>query len=152
MSGIWAPPQRIRAVVIGIIRRDAEVLAMEITDRLKDQILGYRPPGGEIAFGEASEIALARELQEELGAKIEVGRVLTVVENRYQMNGAAGHEFVVAREARFLDVSFYETNEFTIVEPADDGGEEFVDRAIWVPLKGTQSGPLLPLGLSNYVT
>ena len=41
MTGIWVPPQRIRAVVIGIIRRDAEILAMEINDHLKDQILGY---------------------------------------------------------------------------------------------------------------
>ena len=151
MSGIWVPPQRIRAVVIGIIRRDAEILAMEINDRLKDQILGYRPPGGEIDFGEASEIALAREMQGELGAEIEVGEVLAVVENRYQLNGGSGHEFVIAREARFLDQSIYSTDEFTIVEPADEGGEEFVDRAIWITPTGTEAGPLLPLGLSEYL-
>jgi ADP-ribose pyrophosphatase YjhB (NUDIX family) len=151
MTGIWVPPQRIRAVVIGIIRRDAEILAMEINDHLKDQILGYRPPGGEIDFGEASEIALAREMQEELGAEIEVGEVLTVVENRYQLNGGSGHEFVIAREARFLDQSIYSTDEFTIVEPADDGGEAFVNRTIWVPLSGTQIGPLLPLGLADVI-
>ena len=50
-------------------------------------------------------------MQEELGAEIEIeieiGEVLTVVENRYQLNGGSGHEFVIAREARFRPINLF---------------------------------------------
>ena len=149
VSGIWVPPRRIRVVVIGVIWRGADILAMEITDRLKDQILGYRPPGGEIDFGEASDVALAREMREELDADVAVGDVIAVIENRYDLNGATGHEVVIARAARFLDEGVYATDTFTIIEPAADGGEEFTDRALWVSPTGAAAAALLPRGLEK---
>ena len=151
MSGIWIPPRRIRTVVVGVIRRGEEILAMEIIDRLKDEVLGYRPPGGEIDFGEASDNALSRELREELDAEVEVGEVLATIENHYELNGSPGHEIVIARAARFLDEAIYQTEEFAIVEPADDGGEPFIDRALWVVPQGRGGAALLPYGLETFL-
>ncbi len=148
MMSIWVPPQRVRAVVIGALRRGNEILAMELVDRLQYQVVGYRPPGGEIDFGERSDVALARELAEELNQEVVVGETLAILENHYTLNGGRGHELVVVRAAQFCDQKAYEIDEFVIHEPADDGGE-FIDRAVWVtPLK-VGVPPIMPLGISE---
>ncbi|MDA0262409.1 MAG: NUDIX domain-containing protein, partial [Proteobacteria bacterium] len=148
MSRIWIPPQRVRVVVVGVIRRGTEILAMEIVDRIKGQVIGYRPPGGEVDYGETSDQGLTRECREELDASVEVGDVLTIIENHYELNGGTGHEVVIVRDARFVDPAVYRTEEFSIIEPADEGGAPFIDRAIWVAPNGPGAVPMLPSGLA----
>ena len=142
------PPQRVRAVVVGALRRDNEILAMELVDRLENQVVGYRPPGGEIDFGESSDVALARELAEELNQEVVIGKTLAILENHYTLNGGRGHELVVVRAANFCDQKAYEIDEFTIKEPADDGGE-FIDRAVWVSPLRLGAPPIMPSGISE---
>lgn len=62
-------------------------------------------PGGHVELGEAAEHALKRELREELGLDVAVGRLLWVVENHYIDETLGIHElgfyFQVAAAAAF---------------------------------------------------
>lgn len=49
-------------------------------------------PGGRIEFGEPACTALARELEEELGVRAEVGRLIWLVENFFTYRDEARHE------------------------------------------------------------
>jgi hypothetical protein len=52
----------------------------------------FRPLGGQVEFGERSEGTLAREMREELGADVEVGELLEVVQNVYVFIRRQKHE------------------------------------------------------------
>lgn len=70
---------RIRAT--GILVRDDCVLMIENYD---DQVgLYYNLPGGGVVFGEAVHEALKRELFEEIGLAVKVGRLLLTFEMRH---------------------------------------------------------------------
>jgi 8-oxo-dGTP pyrophosphatase MutT (NUDIX family) len=49
-------------------------------------------PGGRAEIGETSPETLKREIVEELGVEVEVGRLLWVVENFFHYEGHDGHE------------------------------------------------------------
>lgn len=78
------PPERSRKLVVAalIVDGDGRVL---LTQRRADQALPllWEFPGGKVEPGEAPEVALAREIEEELGARVEVGRVWDVMFHAY---------------------------------------------------------------------
>jgi ADP-ribose pyrophosphatase YjhB (NUDIX family) len=49
-------------------------------------------PGGRVEAGETSEEALRREMCEELGVEVRIGRLLWVVENFFPLNDRLHHE------------------------------------------------------------
>lgn len=104
----------------------------------------YRPLGGTIIPGEYSADAIAREIKEELNAEIADSYLLGVIENIFTFEGNLGHEIVMVYDARFVDRTFYEQEEFQGVE---DASEPF--KAIWKPLDwfGPDGPPLYPDGL-----
>lgn len=65
-----------------IVGADGDVL---LTQRREDQALPlyWEFPGGKVEPGEAPEAALARELREELGVDVEVGRIWDVLFHAY---------------------------------------------------------------------
>jgi 8-oxo-dGTP diphosphatase len=69
-------------VVAGLLARDGRVL---ITQRRADQALPlqWEFPGGKVEPGEAPTAALARELAEEIGVGVEVGRIWEVLFHAY---------------------------------------------------------------------
>ena len=71
-----------KLVVAGMIIRDGQVL---ISQRRADQSLPlqWEFPGGKVEPGEAPVAALARELREELGVGVRVGRVWDVLFHAY---------------------------------------------------------------------
>jgi len=71
-----------KLVVAGLIVRDARVL---ITQRRADQSLPlqWELPGGKVEPGEAPIAALERELAEEIGVTVEVGRIWDVLFHAY---------------------------------------------------------------------
>ena len=83
----------IRPISICVLRRGDEILVMEARDESRD-LTFYRPLGGGIEFGERSDDAVKRELQEEIGAELDELRLLTVLENLFEFEGKAWHEIV----------------------------------------------------------
>jgi 8-oxo-dGTP diphosphatase len=71
-----------KLVVAGLIVRDGRLL---ITQRTQPPALAgnWEFPGGKIEEGEAPEVALARELREEIGVDVRVGRIWDVLFHRY---------------------------------------------------------------------
>jgi 8-oxo-dGTP diphosphatase len=85
-SGDSKPPRARKLVVAALITRAAnasgEVL---ISQRREDQALPlfWEFPGGKIEPGEAPTAALAREIQEELGVDVSIGRIWDVLFHAY---------------------------------------------------------------------
>lgn len=71
-----------KLVVAGLVVRDGRVL---ISQRRADQSLPlqWEFPGGKVEPGEAPVTAVARELREELGIEVEVGRIWEVLFHAY---------------------------------------------------------------------
>ena len=94
-------------VVAAIIRRDDSIL---ITQRLENVHLArlWEFPGGKVEPGESLEVALRREIQEELGIKIRVDDEFFTVDHDYATKSVRLHFFncvVVEGDARPLDVA-----------------------------------------------
>lgn len=134
----------IRPVAIGVVRRDDDLLVVEIRDETEGETF-YRPPGGGIRFGEAAADAVAREFDEELGWEVAVGDRLGVLENRFEFDGTAGHEYDLVFAVEPTDDAVFEREEFVCVE---EHGAEFPVR--WKPVSdfgGEDAPPLYPDGL-----
>ena len=86
------PPKGSSALSLGGVRKSIDVVAAVIVDdgRILATQRGYGEfeggwefPGGKVEPGETPEDALRREMREELGARVEVGRLLSTVEYDY---------------------------------------------------------------------
>jgi ADP-ribose pyrophosphatase YjhB (NUDIX family) len=68
-------------------------------------------PGGRVELGETSQAALLREMQEELGEDVSVGRLLWVVENLFVLGAEPTHELALMyaitlpQSSSFLDLA-----------------------------------------------
>jgi 8-oxo-dGTP diphosphatase len=60
--------------------------------------LKWEFPGGKIEDGESSEVALARELDEELGITAVIGRRVARVRHKYRNGGTIDLQFFAVRE------------------------------------------------------
>lgn len=139
----WRPAQYIRVVAVGVARRDGRVLAFKVFDD-EGNLKGVRPPGGGVAFGETTQVALRREFREELGTGIEVEGPPAVVENVFTHHGVTGHEIVFAYPVRLEEARLYAASRLTIRE---DDGE--VLAAGWFAIEALAAGrvALFPDGL-----
>ena len=75
-------PRRRLLVVAALIWRDGQVL---VSRRRIDQAMPnlWEFPGGKVESGESPQAALAREIREELGCEVDVGRIEDVVFHDY---------------------------------------------------------------------
>ena len=133
----------IRAKVICVFRNGSRILVGDAYDPTKREWF-YCPPGGRIEFGERSDLALRREMREELGAEIDGLILLGVLENLFTFDGARGHEIVFVYDAQFTDRSLYTVTGF---QGTESDGTQF--NAIWLDLDaiGQDTPPVYPEGL-----
>lgn len=139
---VWAPEQRIRVKVIGLAWRGDALLLAEVEDE-SDRVIGLRPLGGAVEFGETREQALEREFREELGCGVAIRGPWHGFENLFEHEGRTGHEYLFAAEIALGDPSLYERD---CIPFSEDGG--LPCRAVWVSPKRLPEGvALYPAGL-----
>ena len=134
---------QIRPIALCVFRNNNRILVFEGHDFIKDQTY-YRPLGGGIEFGESSEVAVRREIMEELHSDIEELKYLGMLENIFTVNGKPGHEFVMIFDGVAKDPQLYEQTEMEVTEA---NGE--VIRVLWKSLDefGEGKSILYPPGL-----
>jgi 8-oxo-dGTP pyrophosphatase MutT (NUDIX family) len=137
----WRPPPHLRAVVVGVIRRDDDFLVFEGHDRSKGETF-YRPLGGGIELGETALDALRREFREEIGTELDDVRYLATLENIYVYEGHPGHELVRIYEARLATPELYERDSWDF--QVEDGSTCHV---LWKHRHDFAEVPLYPDGL-----
>ncbi len=92
----------VRYVVAALILREQVASTREvlICQRRPDQpmSLKWEFPGGKIEAGETPEVALARELNEELGIHATIGRHVAGLRHRYRNGASVDLQFFLVRE------------------------------------------------------
>ena len=102
-------------------------------------------PGGRVEYGENAVGALGREMREELGEKVEIGRLFIVADNLFELDGY-----------RFQEVGLYFLVEFAPGSgtPKREGVFEGVEPGTsfqWIPLDELEQANLLPALLRDRV-
>ncbi len=93
-----APNRPVRHVVAALILRgEGDAREVLVCQRRPDQPMGskWEFPGGKVEDGETAEVALARELNEELGIEASIGRRLAVVNHSYRNGSIIEIQFFV---------------------------------------------------------
>ena len=112
--------QRVGVKAIAVIRRpsDGALLVGETSDPATGVVF-HRGVGGHVEFGERAADTITRELMEELGEVVRVGRLLGVLENLFEFDGQPGHEIVFLYETEFADASAYKRDRFDFMDRLD---------------------------------
>jgi len=135
--------RRIRPLVLVITRRDSDggYLLMEGYDRVKEEHF-LRPLGGGIEFDETGEVAIRREMMEEIDAELVDLRFVKVFENIFVLDGKPGHEIILMYRADLADESQYEVERF---EFSDGKNNEDRVTAVWRTVEFIRAHPEVPL-------
>lgn len=137
VANTWARP-----VALGVIRVNDELLVFRGYDQSKGETY-YRPLGGTIEFGEHSEVALRRELREELNVSVVTTRLLGIIENAFTVNGEPGHEIDFVYDVSVAEID--RLRDGPIIAAEADGSPI---TCVWRPIAAfTASEPLYPPGL-----
>ena len=123
-------PGAIELIARGVLTREGCLLLCRSLTRGHAYL-----PGGHVEFAEPAKVALAREMQEELGTTVEVGEFLGAVEHAFRDQDGAHAELnllfrlrgeIREPRAREPDIAFF-----------------------WAPLAELGSSGLLPRALAN---
>ncbi len=108
-------------------------------------------PGGSCEFGEESQNALKREISEEINANIEVGPLIWVVENFFEMHEAKWHEVGFYYRFDFTENSkrLYEQQSFMGLESYYDNRKDYKLYFEWVALEDLNSRTIKPQFLTD---
>jgi putative intracellular protease/amidase/ADP-ribose pyrophosphatase YjhB (NUDIX family) len=133
--------QKIRPLALALIRnKEGKYLFHKAHDKVKGETF-YRPLGGGIEFSESGQIALEREIREELSQEVHVSELMASFENIFTFEGRRGHEIILLFPAKFKDESICERQELDIFESG-----VVVGKAVWrsvadIKVEGAQLYP-----------
>ncbi len=111
-----------RPAVYGVIIQDGKIL-------LSKQWEGYDFPGGAIELGESTADALIREVKEETGLKVEVGKLLHCDNSFFKLpfNGSFVHSIQIFHMCKIIGGEL--STQFL-----DEQEQKYVGKAEWVDL------------------
>ena len=144
----WMPPKHIRPIALGLLRHEDALRVMRVVDAA-GKLIGLRPPGGGVEFGERASEALQREFREDCDVSIEILGSPDVFENLYRFNGAPGHEICFVFPIASPELRAKTLNPYLVRE---DNGLQAI--AEWVAVRRLLSGEfaLFPPGLLGCLT
>lgn len=109
---------------------------------------GYTLPGGQVAFGEYSQKALARELIEKTGAAIKIGRLCAVAEVFFQWQKPC-HQINLCYLAELKNADALPDGTFRAYDPL---GRERTDLEFsWIDLEDLDRAKVYPRCLKPYL-
>ena len=92
----------VHAVTVALLADRGRMLVTELADPTTGRT-AYRPPGGEIAFGERGHEAVRRTLREEFGVQLTEVRPMATLESIHRFAGRDAHELVLVYEVATAD-------------------------------------------------
>jgi DivIVA domain-containing protein len=103
-SGPVAAPAgpAVRAVTVALLADRGRMLVTELPDPVSGRTV-YRPPGGEINFGERGHEAVRRALRDEFGIQLSEVRPMATLESVHRFAGREAHELVLVYEVATAD-------------------------------------------------
>lgn len=105
-------------VVAAVIYKDGEILA---TQRGYGEFEGmWEFPGGKIEPGESCDVALKREIQEELGVDIEVGELICTTEYDYPSFHLTMHCFLCSVESGEIELKEHKSARWLTKDTLND--------------------------------
>ena len=144
VCGVWerilsGSRGEIETIARGVCAADGKVLLCKAKGGSSTYL-----PGGHIEFGETAAEALVREMKEESGLDVEVGRLLGVLENSFLQHGEKHCEINLVYEMS--------------LSPRRDGADSAVDAIEpwiefeWRDIGDLASANLLPTEISKFIT
>ncbi|MFN8369565.1 MAG: tetratricopeptide repeat protein [Bacteriovoracaceae bacterium] len=136
---------KIRTIALAILKNDKnQFLFYKSYDKVTNEFF-YRALGGGVEFFETGELAVVREIEEEIGKKIIVESLAATLENIFTHDGKKGHEIVLLYKTKFNDLENYNKSEFVI----NENGK--INKAIWKSLDEIRSerAKLYPVGVEK---
>jgi 8-oxo-dGTP diphosphatase len=125
----------VEVAVGAVVRRDDDVLLIR---RARGTAVGqWSIPGGRVEFGEGLKAAVAREVREETGLEVRVGRFLGWAERMGDDPGP--YHYVI------LDFAAEPVDLAAVPRAGDDA-----DDVAWVPTKAIETYPLVA-GLAEFL-
>lgn len=103
---------------------------------------GYALPGGHVAFGEETRDTLRRELKEEIGADVDVGRLRWVAEVFFPWGNHPCHQICLYYDVSITDNHTPRSGAFTANERIE--GRAFSIGFHWIPLEKLSRIDLYP--------
>jgi ADP-ribose pyrophosphatase YjhB (NUDIX family) len=136
------PTTRFPVLVMVVIERpsDGALLVAESLD--PDGLPFQRPLGGHVELGERTEVAIAREVREEIDQGLQDVRRIGVIENIFSWGDESGHEIVFVYRAGFSDPAAYRIEEQVIRDDPEG------TRVLWRQ-PSTLAPPLVPSGVAQ---
>jgi uncharacterized protein (DUF1330 family) len=111
-----APVRAIRPIAAAVLCRSDRLLVWEDRNPSTGELVSVPLTGG-IEFGERGADAIARELQEEIGATATRVDFLGAIEDIYEWGPEERHELYLVYDIDVAERGIYEAEELTVIEP-----------------------------------